>query len=141
MSKPKIRSFTHTAGLPPDFSGRRPRFFALCGSFPRLQMCRSWRLSNRQVDESPKRPKIKALKIQGGSAPFFRNSLAGRPGSFLRFPPLTLSPLNTLPAGKEQDKQIRPGAQGERIYSPEGVSCTLTSQAGGMGGKTGLYCI
>ena len=37
-------------------------------------------------------------------------------------------------------KQIRPGAQGERIYSPEGVSCTLTSQAGGMGGKTGLYC-
>ena len=37
-------------------------------------------------------------------------------------------------------KQIRPGAQGERIYSTEGVSCTLTSQAGGMGGKTGLYC-
>ena len=37
-------------------------------------------------------------------------------------------------------KQIRPSAQGERIYSPEGVSCTLTSQAGGMGGKTGLYC-
>ena len=37
-------------------------------------------------------------------------------------------------------KQIRPGAQGERVYSTEGVSCTLTSQAGGMGGKTGLYC-
>lgn len=37
-------------------------------------------------------------------------------------------------------KQIHPGAQGERIYSTEGVSCTLTSQAGGMGGKTGLYC-
>ena len=37
-------------------------------------------------------------------------------------------------------KQIRPGAQGERIYSTEGVSCTLTSHAGGMGGKTGLYC-
>ena len=37
-------------------------------------------------------------------------------------------------------KQIRPGAQGERIYSTEWVSCTLTSQAGGMGGKTGLYC-
>lgn len=36
--------------------------------------------------------------------------------------------------------QIRPGAQGERVYSPEGVSCTLTAQAGGMGGKTGLYC-
>ena len=35
--------------------------------------------------------------------------------------------------------QIRPGKQGERVYSPEGVSCTLTAQAGGMGGKTGLY--
>ena len=35
--------------------------------------------------------------------------------------------------------QICPGAQGKRVYSPEGVSCTLTAQAGGMGGKTGLY--
>ena len=35
--------------------------------------------------------------------------------------------------------QILPGAQGSRSYSPNGVSCTLTSQAGGMGGKTGLY--
>ena len=35
--------------------------------------------------------------------------------------------------------QIRPGAQGERVYSPEGVSCTLTAQPGGFGGKTGLY--
>lgn len=37
-------------------------------------------------------------------------------------------------------KQIRPGAQGERVYSTEGVSCTLAAQAGGFGGKTGLYC-
>ena len=36
-------------------------------------------------------------------------------------------------------KQIRPGAQGERIYSTEGVSCTLAAQTGGFGGKTGLY--
>lgn len=35
--------------------------------------------------------------------------------------------------------QIRPGAQRERVYSPEGVSCTLTAQPGGFGGKTGLY--
>ena len=35
--------------------------------------------------------------------------------------------------------QIRRGSQGKRVYSPEGVSCTLTAQAGGMGGKTGLY--
>ncbi len=32
-----------------------------------------------------------------------------------------------------------PGKQGKRVYGPEGLSCTLTSQAGGMGGKTGLY--
>ena len=37
-------------------------------------------------------------------------------------------------------KQIRPGAQGERVYSTEGVSCTLAAQAGGFGGRTGLYC-
>ena len=35
--------------------------------------------------------------------------------------------------------QVRSGAQGERVYSPEGVSCTLTSGAGGFGGNTGLY--
>ena len=35
--------------------------------------------------------------------------------------------------------QIRPGAQGERVYSPEGISCTLAAQTGGFGGKTGLY--
>lgn len=37
-------------------------------------------------------------------------------------------------------KQIRSGAQGERVYSTEGVSCTLAAQAGGFGGRTGLYC-
>lgn len=36
---------------------------------------------------------------------------------------------------------MRPGAQGERVYSPEGISCTLAAQTGGFGGKTGLYCI
>ena len=35
--------------------------------------------------------------------------------------------------------QVLPGAQGERVYSPEGVSCTLAAQTGGFGGKTGLY--
>ncbi len=35
--------------------------------------------------------------------------------------------------------QLRGGQQGKRIYSPEGVSCTLTAQAGGSGGTTSLY--
>ena len=34
---------------------------------------------------------------------------------------------------------IHDGPQGSRVYDPSGVSCTLTSQAGGVGGKTGLY--
>ena len=35
--------------------------------------------------------------------------------------------------------QVHAGKQGERVYAEEGLSCTLTSGAGGMGGKTGLY--
>lgn len=35
--------------------------------------------------------------------------------------------------------QIYPGREGKRIYSPRGLSITLTSEAGGFGGKTGLY--
>lgn len=35
--------------------------------------------------------------------------------------------------------QILAGKQGARVYSPEGLSCTLTAGAGAMGGKTGLY--
>ena len=32
-----------------------------------------------------------------------------------------------------------PGKEGNRVYSVDGLSITLTSQAGGFGGKTGLY--
>ena len=32
-----------------------------------------------------------------------------------------------------------PGREGCRVYSTDGLSITLTSQAGGFGGKTGLY--
>ncbi len=35
--------------------------------------------------------------------------------------------------------QTIPGPQGNRVYSSEGVSCTLAAGAGGFGGKTGLY--
>ena len=31
------------------------------------------------------------------------------------------------------------GGQGDRIYDPSGKSCTITSDGGGMGRKTGLY--
>lgn len=35
--------------------------------------------------------------------------------------------------------QVLPGTQGERVYSDKGVGITLTSDAGGFGGKSGLY--
>ena len=37
--------------------------------------------------------------------------------------------------------KIGKGRQGERIYSVLGVSTTLSSQGGGLGGKTGMYLI
>lgn len=37
--------------------------------------------------------------------------------------------------------QIINGPQGSRVYDTEGVACTQTAGAGGMGGKTGLYLV
>lgn len=37
-------------------------------------------------------------------------------------------------------KKVISGAQAERVYEPE-LSCTLSSQGGGMGAKTGLYVV
>ena len=38
-------------------------------------------------------------------------------------------------------EQIIGGSQGMRVYNPNTISCTLLSQGGGMGAKTGLYKI
>lgn len=37
--------------------------------------------------------------------------------------------------------QILDGPQGSRVYDAEGLACTQTAGAGGMGGKTGLYFV
>lgn len=37
MSKQQTAVKSVTAGPPPEFSGRRPRFFAFCGLFPRVR--------------------------------------------------------------------------------------------------------
>lgn len=44
-------------------------------------------------------------------------------------------------ADGETLKELIGGSQGYRVYDPEGTSCTLASQAGGMGAKTGLYMV
>ena len=38
-------------------------------------------------------------------------------------------------------KQLIPGRQGQRVYSPDGAAVCLMSQGGGQGAKTGLYLI
>ena len=38
-------------------------------------------------------------------------------------------------------EQLIGGSQGYRVYSPDGISCTLASEGGGAGAKTGLYLI
>ena len=38
-------------------------------------------------------------------------------------------------------REIIGGHQGARIYDPDGLAVTLTSGAGGFGGKTGLYAV
>lgn len=46
-----------------------------------------------------------------------------------------------LPPARKSErtlKKVISGAQAERVYEPE-LSCTLSSQGGGMGAKTGLY--
>lgn len=57
---------------------------------------------------------------------FLRGKCAGRILSFTDANPKTV-------------KQRVPGREGNRIYSIFGLSITLTSLAGGFGGKTGLY--
>lgn len=37
--------------------------------------------------------------------------------------------------------QLIGGTQGNRVYDPHGVGCTITSAAGGFGGKAGLYFV
>ena len=54
------------------------------------------------------------------------------------------SATELLPIARENAKtlkQIVGGSQGMRVYDPEGTSCTLSAQGGGMGAKTGLYTI
>lgn len=46
-----------------------------------------------------------------------------------------------LPPARKSEralKKVIDGSQGDRVYEPE-LSCTLSSQGGGMGAKTGLY--
>lgn len=48
-----------------------------------------------------------------------------------------------LPVARKSEralKKVIDGSQGDRVYEPN-LSCTLSSQGGGMGAKTGLYVV
>ena len=47
----------------------------------------------------------------------------------------------TLVKELDQIGFIHKNVQGQRVYNPDNISCTLTSESGGWGGKTGLYAI
>ena len=115
MSKQKTAVRSAAAGSPSDFFRQRPRFFAFYIFFPAVGTVK---VSDGFIDRltNCETGKFQALKVQGGSAPFFRSVSAGLPGRFFaaifRLPPsLTLSPLHTLPqdlpAGKEQSPYSR----------------------------------
>ena len=42
-------------------------------------------------------------------------------------------------SGENHLKQLVQGSQGNRVYNPDGISCTLNSRDGGQSARTGLY--
>ena len=47
----------------------------------------------------------------------------------------------TLVAEPIRIGQINSGSQGDRVYSEDGKSVTLSANSGGLGSKTGLYAV
>ena len=118
VKKPKYLLLENVPGLLSHDSGRT--FAAILSALDELGYDVAWQVLNsadHYVAQSRKR-----VYIVG----FLREKCAGRVLSFTDANPKTLI-------------QCIPGKEGNRVYSPKGLSITLTSQAGGFGGKTGLY--
>ena len=118
VKKPKYLLLENVPGLLSHDSGRT--FAAILSTLDELGYDVAWQVLNSAnfgVAQSRKR-----VYIVG----FYREKCSGKILSFTDANPKTLI-------------QRIPGKEGCRVYSPEGLSITLTSQAGGFGGKTGLY--
>ena len=118
VKKPKYLLLENVPGLLSHDEGRT--FAAILTALDDLGYDVTWQVLNsadHHVAQSRKR-----VYIVG----FLREKCSGRVLSFTDANPKTLI-------------QRIPGKEGNRVYSPEGLSITLTSQAGGFGGKTGLY--
>ncbi len=120
VKRPKYLLLENVPGLLSHDGGRT--FATILNSLSELGYDVAWQVLNSKnygVPQSRKR-----VYIIG----YFRGRSAGEILSFEQ-----ANGANTV--------QIVPGKEGERIYSANGTSITITSTAGGFGGKTGLYDI
>ena len=118
VKRPKYLLLENVPGLLSHDKGRT--FAAILGTLDELGYDVTWQVLNSAdfgVAQARKR-----VFIIG----FLRTECAGRVLSFTESNPKTLI------------RRI-PGREGCRVYSPEGLSITLTGNAGGFGGKSGLY--
>ncbi|MGN0477076.1 MAG: DNA (cytosine-5-)-methyltransferase [Ruminococcus sp.] len=118
--KPKYLFLENVPGLLSHDRGRT--FKTILSSLDELGCDVTWQVLNSKdfgVPQSRKR-----LYIVG----FLRAKCAGQILSFKE-------------TNSKTPIQIYPGKEGERIYSSEGESITLTSNGGSFGGRTGLYSI
>lgn len=116
--KPKYLLLENVPGLLNHDSGRT--FATILNALDELGYDVAWQVLNsadHHVAQSRKR-----LFIVG----FLRAECAGKVLSFTEANPKTV--VNRIP-----------GREGCRVYSPDGLSITLTGNAGGFGGRTGLY--
>ena len=120
VKKPKYLFLENVPGLLSHDRGRT--FKTILSSLDELGYDVTWQVLNSKdfgVPQSRKR-----LYIMG----FFRATCAGQILSFKE-------------TNSKTPIQIYPGKEGDRIYSSEGESITLTSNGGSFGGRTGLYSI
>ena len=118
VKKPKYLLLENVPGLLSHDGGRT--FAAILGALDELGYDVAWEVLNSADHNVPQ--SRKRVYIIG----FLRGMRAGKVLSFTDANPKTLI-------------QRVGGTEGNRIYSAYGLSITLTGNAGGFGGRTGLY--
>ena len=118
VKKPKYLLLENVPGLLSHDNGWT--FEAILAALDELGYDVAWQVLNSADHYVPQARK--RVFIVG----FLRERCAGRVLSFTDSNPKTVV------------RRI-PGREGKRVYSTDGVGITLTSSAGGFGGKTGLY--
>ena len=118
VKKPRYLFLENVPGLLSDGEGRT--FQKILSTLSGLGYDVAWQVLNSADYHVPQCRK--RLFIIG----YLRAECSGEVPSFTEANPKTL-------------RQKLKGRQGERIYDDSGLSCTLTSNAGGFSGNTGLY--